>query len=291
MDEIVLFDTPAPSAPSLNDPRVKIVRGDIADRETVSRLFDRADVSVFHLASVVSGGAELDFDLAMRVNLDGHLYVLEALRRLGSKPRHVFSSSIAVYGGAASPKQVAEATRHVPQTTYGMTKSMGELLVNDYARKGFVDGRSARLPAVIVRPGAPNKAASSFVSGVIREPLNGIDVALPVGLETVTAVAGYRSIVDSLIALHELDGAALGDDRALNLPNYSVSLREMVESMQSVAGGRTLGKVSVTPDPFVEKIVATWPVGLDAARAKSLGFAPPADLDTVIRDYIADYLV
>ncbi len=290
VDEVLLFDTPSATALPLDDARVKVVRGDISDRDTVAKLIDRPDISVFHLASVVSGGGELDFDLAMRVNLYGHLHVLEALRALGSKPRHIFSSSVAVYGGAQLPKEVSDSTRHVPQTTYGMTKSAGELLVNDYTRKGFIDGRCARLPAVIVRPGAPNKAASSFVSGVIREPLNGVDMALPVALDTSMAVAGYRSIVDNLIELHELDGAKMGDDRAVNLPNRTVTLREMVDSMKRVASGRTLGNVTVAPDSFVEKIVAGWPMGLDSSRAKALGLAPPADLDTIIREYIADYL-
>ncbi len=287
---MVLFDTPSAAPLPLEDARVKVVRGDISDPGAVAKLIDRPDLSVFHLASVVSGGGELDFDLAMRVNLYGHLHVLEALRALGSKPRHVFSSSMAVYGGAALPKEVSDSTRHVPQTTYGMTKSAGELLVNDYTRKGFIDGRCARLPAVIVRPGAPNKAASGFVSGVIREPLSGIDMALPVAPETAMAVAGYRSIVDNLIELHDLDGAKMGDDRTVNLPNRTVTLREMVDSMQRVAGGRRLGKVSVTPDPFVEKIVAGWPMGLGAARAKALGLTPSAELDTVIREYISDYV-
>lgn len=290
VDEIVLFDTPSNAPLPLSDARVKVVRGDISDRGIVAKLIDRPDMSVFHLASVVSGGGELDFDLAMRVNLYGHLHVLEALRALGSKPRHIFSSSMAVYGGAGLPKGVSDSTRHVPQTTYGMTKSAGELFVNDYTRKGFIDGRCARLPAVIVRPGAPNKAASSFVSGVIREPLNGIDMALPVPLDTATAVAGYHSIVANLIELHELDGAKMGDDRAINLPNRTVTLREMLDSVHRVADGRRLGKVSVAPDPFVENIVAGWPSGLDASRAVQLGLAPAADLDTVIREYIADYL-
>jgi nucleoside-diphosphate-sugar epimerase len=290
VDEIILFDTPSPAPLPFSDARVKVVCGDISDRDTVVKLIDRADISVFHLASVVSGGGELDFDLAMRVNLYGHLHVLEALRGLGSRPRHIFASSMAVYGGAALPKQVSDSTRHVPQTTYGMTKSTGELLVNDYTRKGFIDGRCARLPAVIVRPGAPNKAASGFVSGVIREPLNGVDMALPVALDTAMAVAGYRSVVGNLIELHELDGAKMGDDRAINLPNRTVTLREMVDSMHRVAHGRTLGKVSVAPDAFVEKIVAGWPTGLDASRAKTLGLGPSADLDTIISEYIADYV-
>ena len=290
IDEVVLFDTPSTTPLPLSDSRIKVVRGDISDRTAVTNLIDRPDLSVFHLASVVSGGAELDFDLAMRVNLEGHLHLLEALRALKARPRHVFASSIAVYGGALLPSPVTEATRQIPQTTYGMTKAVGELLVNDYSRKGFIDGRAARLPAVIVRPGAPNKAASSFVSGILREPLNGVDVALPVPLETSMVVAGYRSVVDNLIEIHELDGAQLGDDRTLNLPNRKVSLAEMAESLERASGGRALGKITVSPDPFVEKIVAGWPVGLDATRAKVLGLTEAGSLETVIGEYIADYL-
>ncbi len=290
VDEIVLFDTPSTAALPFSDRRVNVVHGDISDEATVKKLVDRPDLSVFHLASVVSGGAELDFDLALRVNLDGHRYLLEALRALKTRPRHVFASSIAAYGGPDLPQTVMESTRQVPQTTYGMTKSVGELLVNDYSRKGFIDGRCARLPAVIVRPGAPNKAASGFVSGVIREPLNGIDMALPVALETKMVVAGYRTVVDNLIELHELDGAKLDGDRAVNLPNHAVSLGAMVESLKRVAASRRLGAITVTPDPFVEKIVAGWPVGLDAGRAVALGLSPAADLDTIIGEYISDYL-
>lgn len=290
VDEIVLFDTPSTAPLPMSDSRIRVIRGDISNRETARDLVTRPDMSVFHLASVVSGGAEQDFSLAMRVNLDGHLHLLEALRSLNSRPRHVFASSIAVYGGAQLPKLVTESTRQVPQTTYGMTKSVGELLVNDYSRKGFIDGRSARLPAVIVRPGAPNKAASGFVSGIIREPLNGVDIALPVKLDTAMVVAGYRSVVDNLIELHDADASKLADDRTVNLPNRTVSLGEMVESLKRVAGSRALGKISVAPDPFVEKIVAGWPASLDATRAEALGLTQTADLDTIIREYIADYL-
>lgn len=290
IDEMVLFDTPSTAPLPFSDSRVKVVRGDISDRATVNGLIDRPDMSVFHLASVVSGGAELDFELAMRVNLDGHLHLLEALRALNSRPRHIFASSIAVYGGTDLPSPVMDATRQIPQTTYGMTKAVGELLVNDYSRKGFIDGRAARLPAVIVRPGAPNKAASSFVSGILREPLNGVDIALPVKLDTTMVVAGYRSVVDNLIELHDVDGASLGDDRTINLPNRKVSLAEMAASLARASGGRRLGKITVSPDPFVEKIVAGWPVGLDAARAKKLGLTDAGSVETVISEYIADYL-
>lgn len=291
VDSVVLFDNVVPSArPADLDPRAQFVAGEISDRDAVFKLMDRPDIAVFHLASVVSGGAEQDFDLALKVNLDGHLHVLEALRRLESKPRYVFSSSIATYGGATVPKKVGDATRHTPQTTYGATKSIGELLVNDYTRKGFIDGRSARLSTVIVRPGKPNKAASSFVSAVIREPLNGVDYELPVGLETTMPVVGYRTVVEGIIALYETDGARLGDDRALNLPNISVTVAEMIDSLKRVAAGRKLGQISVNIDPFIAPIVAGWPTHVDAARAEGLGLPKDKGLDSIIGAYIADYL-
>jgi D-erythronate 2-dehydrogenase len=291
IDEILLFDVVTPPArPAGLDDRARFVAGEIADKATVKKLFDRPDLSVFHLASVVSGGGELDFDLAMRVNLDGNLHVLESARALGSKPRVVFASSIAVFGGKAMPKHVGDATKQVPQTTYGMTKAIGELLVNDYTRKGFIDGRSARLPTVIIRPGKPNKAASSFASGVFREPLNGVECVVPVGEETIMPVSGYRSIVEGFVGLHEADGEALGDDRAVTFPGINVTVREMIEALKRVAGNRHLGSIRFESDPVIERIVASWPTALNFERARKLGLPLDANLDAIVRAYIDDYL-
>ena len=291
IDEIVLFDVAVPAERPKNlDARAKLVAGGITDRATVFALIDRPDVGVFHLASVVSAGAEQDFDLALKVNLDGHLHVLEALRRLDSRPRYVFSSSLAAYGGLTAPKRVGDVTRQTPQTTYGMTKSVGELLVNDYTRKEFIDGRSARLSTVIVRPGKPNKAASGFVSGVIREPLNGVDYVLPVDLDTIMPVVGCRTVIEGIVALYESDGRRLGDDRALNLPNISVTVGEMVDSLKRVAAGHKLGNIAVKVDGFVAAMVAGWPTHVAADRAASLGLPRDDGLDSIIRAYIEDYL-
>jgi D-erythronate 2-dehydrogenase len=224
------------------------------------------------------------------VNLDGNLHVLESARALGSMPRVVFASSIAVFGGKAMPKHVGDATKQVPQTTYGMTKAIGELLVNDYTRKGFIDGRSARLPTVIVRPGAPNKAASSFASGVFREPLNGVECVVPVGEETIMPVSGYRSIVEGFVGLHEADGEALGDDRAVTFPGINVTVREMIEALKRVAGNRHLGSIRFESDPVIERIVASWPTALNFERARKLGLPLDANLDAIVRAYIDDYL-
>ena len=203
IDELLLFDVSAPPRrPPWADERVEIRSGDISDPAQVRALVDRDDISVFHLASVVSGGGEKDFDLAMRVNLTGGLNVFEACRARASRPRLVFASSIAVFGGAGMAPVVGDHAKQTPQTTYGATKAICELLVNDYTRKGFFDGRSARLPTVIVRPGRPNAAASSFVSGLFREPLNGEVCKIPVSEDTVMPVLGYRSIVGGIVALH-----------------------------------------------------------------------------------------
>ncbi len=291
IDEMLLFDqaVPDPLPPALAEA-ARFVAGDISDRATVAGLIDRDDIAVFHLASVVSGGGEQDFDLAMRVNLDGNLHVLEALRARGSTPRLVFASSIAVFGGDAMPESVGDTTKQTPQTTYGMTKAVGELLINDYTRKGFLDGRAARLPTVIIRPGKPNLAASSFVSGVFREPLNGVDMALPVKPEVVMPLLGYRAIVDGIIALHELPGEKLGGDRAVSLPALTVTVAEMIEALHRVAGERPLGKITVEPDPFIEAIVKTWPLDTYYERALALGLPIEGSLDEIVAYYIEDYL-
>jgi len=291
IDELLLFDVATPPArPAGLDDRAKFVSGEIADKATVKKLFDRPDLSVFHLASVVSGGGELDFDLAMRVNLDGNLHVMESARALGSKPRVVFASSIAVFGGKAMPKHVGDATKQVPQTTYGMTKAIGELLVNDYTRKGYIDGRSARLPTVIIRPGKPNKAASSFASGVFREPLNGVECVLPVGTDAVMPLAGYRTIVEGFVKLHEADGGKLGEDRAVSLPSLDVTVADMIAALKRVAGNRHLGEIRVEKDPVIERIVAGWPIGTTFERALSLGLPKDPDLDSIVKAYIEDFL-
>jgi nucleoside-diphosphate-sugar epimerase len=291
VDEIVLFDI-APQEPRAKDldRRIRIEIGEISDKASVARLVDREDMSIFHLASVLSGGGEQDFDLAMRVNLDGHLHVLEAARALGSRPKVVFASSIAAFGGRDMPKTVGDTTKQTPQTTYGTTKAMGELLINDYTRKGFIDGRSARLPTVIVRPGKPNKAASSFASGVFREPLNGVECILPVGEDTIMPVLGYRSIVEGFVRLHETDGDMLGEDRAVTFPAINVTVREMIESLKRVAGNRHLGEIRVEKDPAIERIVASWPTALNFDKAKRIGLPLDPSLDSIVKAYIEDYL-
>lgn len=291
IDELLLFDLALPAErPRWADERVVLKAGDIADAAAVRALIDCDDISVFHLASVVSGEGEKDFDLALRVNLTGGLNVFEACRARAGLPRLVFASSIAVFGGAAMPPVVGDFAKQTPQTTYGTSKAICELLVNDYTRKGFFDGRTARLPTVVVRPGKPNAAASSFVSGLLREPLNGETCRLPVSEDTVMPLLGYRAIVDGLIALHELDGAALGDDRAVSLPSFAVTVRDLLDALQRVARDRTLGDIVFEADPFIQRICDTWPKEVSGDRARRLGLPRERSLDTVVENYIEDYL-
>ncbi len=291
IDELLLFDVAEPSTrPIWADERVEIRSGDIGDSAQVKALIDRDDISVFHLASVVSGGGELDFDLAMRVNLTGGLNVFEACRARASQPRLVFASSIAVFGGSGMADVVGDHAKRTPQTTYGATKAICELLVNDYTRKGFLDGRSARLPTVIVRPSKPNAAASSFVSGLFREPLNGEPCKIPVSPDTVMPLLGYRSIVGGIVALHEADGAALGDDRAFSLPSFTVTVSEMVEALKRVAADRKLGEIVYEADPFIQQICDGWPKDASYDRATKIGLPRDASLDAIVENYIEDYL-
>ncbi len=286
VDEIVLFDNQ--EAGQSASPLISSVVGDITDADAVGSVIDRDDCAVFHLASVVSHGAEQDFDLALRVNLDGGLNVFEACRALRSEPRVVLASSFAAYGGGWPPIEVDDATKLTPQSTYGTTKAILELLINDYSRKGFLDGRTARLPTVIVRPGKPNLAASSWCSSVFREPLAGKQCVVPVPLETRTIVIGARTVVDGLIRLHELGASTLGADRAVLFPGLSVTAAEMVESMKRVGRDRSLGDVRVEVDPQIEAIFNSWPTRLGARRAGELGIQGDIDLDSIALAYIED---
>ena len=210
IDEIVLFDAVAPEGPVPEAPDAAVVKGDLADPASVAGAIDRPDIAVFHLGAMVSGGCEEDFDGAWQVNVEGTRNVLEAARAVGSAPRLVFTSTMGAFGGDYVREPVGDFTKQSPQTTYGVSKSIGELLVNDYARKGFVDARAARLATVIVRAGKPNMALSSYASAVIREPLAGIDYVCPVAAETSMPMIGYETCVGCLIRMAELDGDEIG---------------------------------------------------------------------------------
>src|SRR5580704_17703348 len=287
--ELVLFDNAPSALPLPDDKRLTVVTGDIADRATVARLIAPGSDAVFHLAAVVSGQAEADTDLGYRVNLDGTRVVLDACRALGTAPRVVFTSSLAVYGGAL-PASVGDDTALTPQTSYGSQKAIGELLVNDYSRKGFIDGRALRLPTVVVRPGRPNRAASTFASSIIREPLAVKDAVCPVSPDTVMALASPRRVVAGLVHALDLPGDAFGDNRSLQLPGFSVAVGDMVEAVRRLGGEAAHARIRWQPDPLVQQIVSGWPSALSAARARALGFTADPDIDTVVTACIEDDL-
>lgn len=294
VDELLLFDNAPSALPLPDDRRVRVVTGDIADRATVQNLIVPGTDAVFHLAAIVSGQAEADTDLGYRVNLDGTRAVLDACRALGpsktgDRPKVIFASSLAVYGGALPPA-VGDDTALTPQSSYGTQKAICELLVNDYSRKGFIDGRALRLPTVVVRPGLPNRAASTFASSMIREPLTGRDAVCPVSPDTVMALASPRRVVASLAHALDIPGAALGHNRTLQLPGYSVSVGEMAEALRRAGGAAAYDRLTWQPDATIQAIVGSWPRALHAPRAEALGFQPDAGIDEAVRFFIEDDL-
>lgn len=285
IDRIVLVDVVEPQ--TAGDPRLSAVTGDLSDPALLKRVVDAETASIFHLAAIVSGMAEADFDLGMRINVDATRGLLDACRAAGTRPRVVFTSSVAVYGGEL-PAVISDATALNPQTSYGVQKVIGELLIADYTRKGFVDGRSLRLPTISVRPGRANAAASSFASGIVREPLNGEDAVCPVGSDALMWLASPETAVASLIAAHNLPSAALGHRRWINVPGISVTTGEMVASLERVAGPDVAKRVRWELDPRIERMVRGWPGRLDNSRARALGFPVDESFDAMIRRYIEE---
>ena len=289
LETLVIFDAVAPTPPLAHDPRVQIVRGDLCDAAALARAIDLHTRSVFHLAAVVSAAAEADFDLGMRVNLHGTIAVLEACRALPQPPRLVFTSSLAAFGGEL-PEIVDDTTPLAPQTSYGTQKAIAELLINDYSRKGFLDGRVLRLPTIVVRPGKPNQAASSFASSIIREPLTGTDAVCPVTPETRLAILSPRRAIDALLHAHALPPEAWGMFRCLNVPALSVTVAEMLEALRRVAGPRPLGRIHWQPDATIQRIVGSWPRFFTSQRARQLGFQTDSSMDEIVQGFVEDYL-
>ena len=289
VEELVLFDNAAPATPLPGHTRLRLVTGDVADRETVRAAIPPGTTAVFHLAAVVSGHAEADTDLGYRVNLDGTRTVLDACRALCTCPRVIFASSLAVYGGELSPA-VGDDTALTPQTSYGTQKAIGELLVNDYSRKGFVDGRAVRLPTVVVRPGRPNRAASAFASSIIREPLAGREAVCPVSPDTMMALASPRRIVEGLLRAHDLPADAFGASRSLQLPGFSVAVGEMATAVRRAGGEAAHARIRWEPDPQIQQIISAWPQALSAVRAEALGFTADSGIDEVVQAFIEDDL-
>ena len=242
---------------------------------------------MFHLAAVVSGQAEADFDIGMRVNLDATRRLLERCRALAAPPKFVFTSSLAVFGGPV-PDPVTDEAPVTPQASYGAQKLIGEYLVYDMTRKGFIDGRSLRLPTVTVRPGKPNKAASSFASGIIRKPLAGVDAPCPVSPSTKMWVQSPRAVIENLIIGHEVPASSFAYTRSINVPGICVSVEDMVSALRRVAGDAVADRVKWNHDPVIDKIVATWPSNFAPKLGPALGMKADKDFEGIVRAYIAD---
>ena len=302
IDELCLFDVITPAAVAHDEvvdalvssanhsrPRsaripIRSITGDIRDGALLRSLIDERTTAVFHLSAVVSGTAEADFDLGWSINLDGSRALLEACRHSGARARVVFTSSVAVYGGKL-PALVTDHTPLNPQSSYGAQKAMGELLLTDYNRKGFVDGRILRLPTISVRPGRPNGAASSFASGMIREPLAGESALCPVDAQTPLWLLSPARAIEALVHGYELPTEAIGISRTINLPGLSQTAAEMAQALTRVAGTEVAARIDWRPDERVERIVASWPAAWDTTRALEMGFKSDADFDSVIRAY------
>ena len=243
--------------------------------------------TIFHLAAVVSGEAEADFDKGYRVNLDATRRLFEAIRKEGYKPRVVFTSSIAVFG-APFPEAIGDEFLNAPLTSYGTQKAIGELLLSDYSRRGFIDGIGIRLPTICVRPGKPNKAASGFFSGIIREPLSGQEAVLPVPDSVRHWFASPRAAIAFLLHASKIDSEQLGTRRNLSMPGVSATVAEQIEALRKVAGDKVARLIRREPDPTIMRIVEGWPRNFDAKRALALGFRADKSFEEIIRIHIED---
>ncbi len=278
----------------INDPAeieapfpVALRQLDITDRAALDALFAEGPDVIYHLAAIVSGQAEAEFDLGMAINLTGTLNVLEAARAMDTVPCLVFTSSIAVYGGEI-PEPIEDWTMLNPQTSYGTQKAAGELLLNDYSRRGFIDGRGPRLPTISIRPGAPNKAASGFMSSIFREPLQGQEAVCPVDPGYEHYYLSPRRCVENLIHAAEVETAALGQNRCFALPGRTHRLGDMVEAMRRVAGDEAADRIRWEPDPEIQKIVLGWKAHFNPQKALALGFVADESFEDNIRFFLED---
>ena len=291
IEKLTLIDVVPPARPAGFSDHVKTRAADLADPGVAEKaVSERPDV-IFHLAGVVSGEAETDFEKGYRVNLDGTRALLEAVRKTGDgyKPKFVFSSSIAVFG-APFPDAIGDELHLTPLTSYGTQKAICELLLADYTRRGFVEGVGIRLPSIVVRPGKPNKAASGFFSGIIREPLAGQEAVLPVEDSVLHWHASPRSAVGFLIHAAGLSRAKLGDRVNLTMPGVCCTVGEQIAALRRIAGDKVAARIKRAPDELVSRIVAGWPSRFDARRAAELGFTVENSFDDIIRAHIEDEL-
>ncbi|MEZ5860439.1 MAG: SDR family oxidoreductase [Geminicoccaceae bacterium] len=273
-----------------DDPRLAKVTLDITDHLTAAKIIAQGYDLVVHLAAIVSANAEEDFDLGYKVNLDGTRYLLEGLKALGTCPRLVFASTLAVYGGPVPtpPALIGDDFHLTPQTSYGAQKAASELLVADYTRKGFIDGRSLRLPTIVVRPGKPNKAASTFASSIIREPLAGQAAICPVDPDSTMYILSPRRVIDAFVKTAGLPSDAFGQVRSLTLPGIAVRIGDALEALRRIAGDKVADRVKQVPDPKIQKIVDGWPYNFASKRARDMGYEADASIDEIIQAHIED---
>ncbi len=291
IEQLTLIDVVAPQRSEKFSGKIEAAAADIANPAAVRAAVAGRPEVIFHLAGVVSGEAELDFDKGMRVNLDGSRNLFEAIRAVGDgyRPRLVFTSSIAVFG-APFPPAIGDEFHLTPLTSYGTAKAAVELLLADYTRRGFLDGVGIRLPSIVVRPGRPNKAASGFFSSIIREPLNGEAAVLPVADSVLHWHASPRAAVGFLIHAAGLDADRLGPRVNLTMPGVCCTVAEQIAALRRIAGDKVAARIRREPDPLVARIVAGWPSRFDPSRALALGFRVEASFDDIIRVHIADEL-
>jgi nucleoside-diphosphate-sugar epimerase len=291
IEKVTLIDVVAPQSPEKFSGKIDAAAADIADAAAVRAAVAGRPEVIFHLAGVVSGEAEVDFEKGMRVNLDVTRALFEAIRAAGDRyrPRLVFTSSIAVFG-APFPPAIGDDFHLTPLTSYGTQKAATELLLVDYTRRGFLDGVGIRLPSIVVRPGRPNKAASGFFSSIIREPLNGEEAVLPVADSVLHWHASPRAAVGFLVHAAGLDTGKLGSRVNLTMPGVCCTVAEQIAALRRIAGDKVASRIRREPDPLVARIVAGWPSRFDPARALGLGFRAEASFDDIIRVHIADDL-
>jgi D-erythronate 2-dehydrogenase len=287
IDKLTLLDVVPPTKATSFAGKTDMVAADLSAPSKAARAIEDRPDTIFHLAGVVSGEAELDFDKGYRVNLDGTRALLEAIRASGDgyRPRLVYTSSIAVFG-APFPESIPDDFHLTPLTSYGAQKAIGEALLADYTRRGFCDGVGIRLPSIVVRPGKPNKAASGFFSGIIREPLAGVEAALPVSETVVHTHASPRAAIGFLMHAAGLARDALGARINLSMPGVCCTVAEQIASLRRIGGERVAARIRRAHDPLVARIVDGWPQRIEARRARELGFKAESSFDEIVRIHI-----
>ena len=290
LDRITLADIVAPQHAADFAGECQTLQMDFAEEGMEERLIaDHPDI-IIHLAAIVSGEAEVDFEKGYRVNFDGTRLLFDSIRRIANyTPRVVFASSLAVFG-APFPNKIPDDFHLTPSTSYGTQKAMSELLLDDYTRRGFFDGIGIRLPTICIRPGKPNKAVSGFYSGILREPLNGREAILPVSEDLRHWFSSPRSAVAFLEHAATMDTAALGNRRNLTMPGVSVTVREQIEALRRAAGEKAVALIRQEPDPAISAIVSSWPQDFEATRAKVAGFTAETSVDEIIAVYVEEEL-